>query len=79
MAIETIATRFANGTETESDRQAVVWQLERMDECEGGHPCTREGAIALLAELEQEQADECARNGHRDDGRGCCAECGEFI
>ena len=23
--------------------------------------------------------NECQRNGHRDDGRGCCADCGEFI
>ena len=22
---------------------------------------------------------ECNLNGHRDDGRGSCAECGEFI
>jgi hypothetical protein len=23
--------------------------------------------------------DDCQRNGHRNDGRGCCAECGQFI
>lgn len=26
-----------------------------------------------------EAAAECARNGHRDTGRGVCAECGEFL
>jgi hypothetical protein len=26
-----------------------------------------------------EDAEECKRNGHRDTGRGVCADCGEFI
>jgi len=28
---------------------------------------------------EEDQAAECERNGHRDTGRGVCAECGEFL
>ena len=28
---------------------------------------------------EMELIMECNLNGHRDDGRGSCAECGEFI
>ena len=28
---------------------------------------------------EEEQARECQLNGHRDTGRGVCADCGEFI
>jgi len=28
---------------------------------------------------EEDQAAECERNGHRDIGRGVCAECGEFL
>ena len=28
---------------------------------------------------EMELIMECNLNGHRDDGRGTCAECGEFI
>lgn len=23
--------------------------------------------------------NDCQRNGHRDDGRGCCVDCGKFI
>jgi len=28
---------------------------------------------------EEDRAAECERNGHRDTGRGVCAECGEFL
>ena len=28
---------------------------------------------------QEEQARECKRNGHRDTGRGVCANCGEFL
>lgn len=54
MPKETIATRYASGTATAQDMADAQWQLERMDECEGGFPCTIEGAIALLASIEQE-------------------------
>lgn len=28
---------------------------------------------------QEEQARECQLNGHRDTGRGVCADCGEFL
>lgn len=46
---------------------AMAWITEQM-----GMEATADGIVPI------EQA-ECARNGHRDDGRGCCADCGAFI
>ena len=51
--METISTRFANGTATQSDCEAAIWQLERMDYVDGRAP-TMADAIATLAEIEAE-------------------------
>ncbi|NBT30387.1 MAG: hypothetical protein EBT13_00385 [Rhodobacteraceae bacterium] len=55
-------------THNEDDiKTAMAWITEAL-----GMENTADGIVSI------EQA-ECARNGHRDDGRGCCADCGEFI
>ena len=46
---------------------AMHWIMDEM-----GMEATEDGIVPI------EQA-ECARNGHRNDGRGCCADCGAFI
>ena len=33
----------------------------------------------IVSEQEGKTDDECKRNGHRDTGRGVCAECGKFL
>jgi len=38
-----------------------------------------EWTVTALDLCPEDQAVECKRNGHRDTGRGVCADCGEFL
>jgi hypothetical protein len=40
---------------------------------------TPEGWDGLYATSKNSVSEQCRRNGHRDTGRGVCAECGEFL
>jgi len=39
----------------------------------------RESGLSEDEAFEKAASDECKRNGHRDTGRGVCAECGKFL
>lgn len=67
-AIHELEDRIELATHEEDDiKTAMAWITEAL-----GLEATADGIVPI------EQA-ECARNGHRDDGRGCCADCGGFI
>ena len=43
-------------------------------------PITSAEAVEMAREWLDDYCEHpCERNGHRDDGRGCCAECNTFI
>ena len=47
-------------------KTAIAWLAESL-----GLEPTADGYVSADSD--------CRRNGHRDDGRGCCADCGQFI
>lgn len=68
---ENVLDEYRDSTEADAEWDdictAMAWITEEM-----GMENTPDGIVPI-------GQSECARNGHRDDGRGCCADCGEFI
>lgn len=52
-------------------KTAMAWLAERLE-----LEPTASGYVSLAHEDEDE---DCKRNGHRDTGRGVCADCGGFL
>lgn len=61
------------------DKSGEYWTESKLvDNLDSSNsPC---GILSAIDNINDDDAiAECARNGHRDDGRGCCVDCGEFI
>ena len=71
-------------TEIVEGREQRIWKMPPSADRWKLRSQTYQGIADAMAdqwgqEEEEEQARECQLNGHRDTGRGVCANCGEFI